>query len=42
VLNSFAHLLLEVLRNKHGQRPLRNLRVAVDCANSGPVADEAA
>jgi len=35
VLNSFAHLLTEVLRNKFGQRTFRNLKISVDSTYDG-------
>jgi len=40
VLSSFAHLLGEVLRNKFGQRALRNLKISVESAGGRAGSDE--
>ena len=40
VLNSFCHLMTEVLRNKFGQRAMRNLKISVDSATGNARSDE--
>jgi len=42
VLNSFAHLLTEVLRNKFGQRIFRNLKISIDSDGSNAGANNSA